>query len=31
MNLVVSTYQPKKYTQGGKPSESGLSCPNPTR
>lgn len=31
MNLVVSTYQTKQNKQGGKPSESGLSCPNPTR
>jgi hypothetical protein len=32
MNLVVNTYQPKQYkTQGGKPSVSGLLCPNPTR
>jgi hypothetical protein len=30
MNLVVNTYQPKQYTQGGKPSESGLLCSNPT-
>lgn len=26
MNLTVKTYQPKQYTQGGTPSESGLLC-----
>ena len=24
MNLTVMTYQPKQYTQGGKPSGSGM-------
>jgi hypothetical protein len=26
MNLTVMTYQPKQYTQGGKPSGTGLLC-----
>ena len=26
MNLTVTTYQPKQYTQGGKPSVAGLLC-----
>lgn len=26
MNLTVTTYQPKQYTQGGKPSVTGLLC-----
>ena len=26
MNLTVMTYQPKQYTQGGKPSVAGILC-----
>jgi hypothetical protein len=26
MNLFVTTYQPKQYTQGGKPSVAGMLC-----